>query len=63
MPPPNPPHKISTPVVIVNVKDVLDTIGQNIHPLTVEDMKKILYQTTMQSQICLNLVLVSVEEL
>ena len=63
LPPPSPPHETSTPTIIVTVKDVPNTIGQNINPLTIEDVKKILHQTTMQSQICLNLVLVSVEEL
>ena len=51
------------PIETVTMKDVPDTSGQNINPLTIEDLKKILHQTTLQSQLCTNLVLVSVEEL
>ena len=45
------------------MQDVLDNFGQNINPLNVEDLKKILDQTTLQAQLCNNLVLVSVDEL
>ena len=61
LPPPSPPH--TTPTKIVIVKDVLETLGQNINPLIVEDLKKILHQTTLQSQLCTNPLLVSVDEL
>lgn len=63
MPPHSPPHTISTPTVNVTIKDVIDTSGQNINPLTVEDLKRILHQKTLQSQLCTSPVLVSVEEL
>jgi hypothetical protein len=69
LPPPSPPHIPSPPHVAtppagsVIVKDVPDTSGQNINPLTIEDLKKILHQTTLQSELCSNPVLVSGEEL
>ena len=63
MPPPSPPHVTPTLADLVIVQDVPDTSGQNINPLIVEDLKKILHQTTLQSQLCTNLVLLSVEEL
>lgn len=61
LPPPSPPHK--TPIDIVIVKYVPNTLGQNINPLTTEDLKRILHQSTLQAQLCTNLVLVSVDEL
>ena len=45
------------------MQDVPDNFGQNINPLTVEDLKKILHRTTLQAQLCTNPILVSVEEL
>lgn len=63
LPPPSPPHIKTTPVDSIAIKDVLDTSGQKINPLIVEDLKKILHQTTLQSQLCTNPILVSVEEL
>ena len=63
LPPPSPPHIFPTPVDTINVQGVLENFGQNINPLTIEDLKKILHQTTLQAQLCTNLVLVSVEEL
>ena len=60
---PSPPHVATPPAESVIVKDVPNTSGQNINPLTVEDLKKILHQTTFQSELCSNPVLVSVEEL
>ena len=58
----SPPHDTSTPVEAIIVKDVLDNTPQNINPLTIEDLKKILDQSTLQAKLCENLVLVSVEE-
>ena len=63
MPPPSPPHTTPTPTNTIIEKDVLNTSSQNINPLTIEDLKKILHQTTLQSQLCTNPILVSVEEL
>ena len=60
---PSPPHVITPPAESAKVKDVPDTSGQSINPLTAEDLKKILHQTTLQSELCSNPVLVSVEEL
>ena len=61
LPPPSPPHVAPTSIEKVIVKDVPDTSSQNINPLTVEDLRKILLQTTLQSQLCTNPVMVSVE--
>ena len=47
--PPIPPHVTPTPTNLVVVQDVPDTSGQNINPLTTEDLKNILHQTTLQS--------------
>ena len=63
LPPPSPPHTTPTPIESVTIKDVPDTSSQKINPLTIDDLKNILHQTTLQSQLCKNLVLVSVEEL
>ena len=63
MPSPRPPHVTPTLVGSLVVQNVPDTSSQNIKPLTVEDLKKILHQTSLQAQLCANLVLVSVEEL
>ena len=49
MPPPSPPHVTPTPTDSVIVQDFPDTYGQNINPLTTEDLKRILHQTTLQS--------------
>ena len=58
----SPPHDTSTPVDTIIVKDVPDNSGQKINPLTIEDLKKILDQSTLQAQLCNNLVLVSVDD-
>ena len=63
MPPPSPPHVIITPRNTIIVKDVLDIFSQNINPLTTNDLKRILDQSTQQSKLCSNHVLVSVNEL
>ena len=44
------------------MKDVPETTPQNINPLTVNDLKKILDQSTKQGKLCENIVLVSVKE-
>ena len=62
IPHPSPPHVTPTPTDSVIVQDVPDTSSQNINPLIVEDLKKILHQISLQAQLCTNLVLVSVEE-
>ena len=69
LPPSSPPHVSSPPHITTppaespKVKDVPDTSGQNINPLTVQDLEKILHQTSLQSELCTNPVLVSVDEL
>ena len=63
LPPPSPPHATITPVETMIVKDVIDTSCQNINPLNIEDLSKILDQSTQQAQLCTNPVLVSVDEL
>ena len=44
------------------MKDVTKTTPQNINPLTAEDLKKILDQSTQQAKLCEKIVLVSEEE-
>ena len=63
LPPLSPPHDTSTPANTIIVKDVPDNSSQNINSLTIEDLKKILYQSTLQAQLCNNPVLVNVDEL
>ena len=63
LPPLSPPHDTFTPTDTITIKDVPDNSSQNIIPLTIEDLKKILDQTTLQAQLCNNPVLVSVDEL
>ena len=60
MPPPSPPHVTPTHANSVVVQDVPDSSSQNINPLFVEDLKKILHQTSLQAQLCANPILVSV---
>ena len=45
------------------IKDVPKNSSQNINPLTVEDLKKTLDQSTLQEKLCNNPILVSVDEL
>ena len=59
---PSPSSPYTSPEVEVIVKDVTETAPQNINPLTTEDLKKILEQTTKQAKLCKNIVLVSEEE-
>lgn len=63
LPPPSPPHVTITPTDTIIVKDVPNTFAQNINPLTVEDLKKILDQSTQQEKLCTNPILVSVDDL
>ena len=63
LPPLSPPHLTDTPTEIVQIKDVVDTLSQNIDPLTIQDLTKILDQSTHQAQLCTNPILVSIEEL
>ena len=59
----SPPHETKTLVDTIIVKYVPNILDQNINPLIVEDLKKILDQSTLQEQLCNKLVLVSVDEL
>ena len=63
LPPPSPPQSIATPAEVVKIKDLDDTSSRDINPLTVEDLTKILDQTTHQAQLYTNPILVSVQEL
>lgn len=63
LPPLSPPHDTNTPAKIIKMKDVPDSSAKNINPLTAEDLKKILDQSTLQDKLCENPVLVSVDEL
>lgn len=62
LPPPSPPHTI-TPIETIKIKDFVETSSQNINPLTIKDISKILDQSTQQAQLCTSSILVSVEEL
>ena len=44
-------------------KDVSNLLDHNINPLTPEDLKKILDQSTLQAKLCDNLAFVSIDEL
>ena len=57
------PQIISENTKIVTIKDVSNLTAQKINPLTEEDLKKILDQSTLQAKLCDNLVLVSVDEI
>ena len=59
----SPPHDTSTTIETIIVKDVSNVSAQNINPLTVDDLKKILDQSTLQEKLCENPILVSVDEL
>ena len=63
LPPPSPPHSTITPTKKIKIKDVFDTSCQNINPLTIEDLTKILDQSTQQARLCSSPILVSVDEL
>ena len=58
-----PPHVTPTPADTMVVQDVPDTSGKNVNLFTIEDLKKMLHQTSLQAQLCTNPILVSVEEL
>ena len=61
--PPSPPHATITPIEIIKIKDVIDTSGPNINPITAEDLAKILDQSTLAAKLCSGSILVSVDEL
>ena len=63
MPSMSPPHNTSMAVETIIFKDIPDHLAQNINPLTIEDLKKILDQSTLQAKLCENSVLVSIDEL
>ena len=63
LPPPIPPHSTITPIETIKIKDVADNSCQNINPLTIEDLSKILDQSTQVARLCTSPILVSVEEL
>ena len=46
MPPPSPPHSTITPTETIKIKDITNNSSQNINPLTIEDLSKILDQST-----------------
>ena len=63
LPPPSPPHTTMTLVETIKIKDFVDTSCQNKNPLTVEDLSKILDQSTQQPHLCTNPIFVNVYEL
>ena len=60
LPPPSPPYATITPTEVIKIKDVVDTSYQNINPLTVEDLTKILDQSKQAARLCSSPILVSV---
>ena len=56
------PHEKSVTNTIT-IKDFFDASSQNINPLTIDYLKKILDQSKLQAKLCNNPILVSVEEL
>lgn len=63
MSPPSPPQASIPPTDIIKITNVLDTFGQDINPLTTEDLKIILDQSKQQAILCKDPVLVSIDEL
>ena len=63
MPSVSPLHDTTKNIETITIKDVSNPSTQNINPLTAEDLKKILDQSTLQAKLYENLLLVSVEEL
>ena len=63
LPPPSPPHSTITLAETIKIKDVVDTSCQNINPLTIEDLTKILDQSTQATRLCTSPILVYVDEL
>ena len=59
----SPPHDTNTPIDTITLKDIPNSSAHNINPLTIEDLKKILDQSTLQARLCENPVMVSVDEL
>ena len=63
LPPSSPPHVPITLAETITIVYVIDTFGENINPLTVEDLKRILDQSTQKAILCTDPVLVSIDEL
>ncbi len=63
LPTPSPPHATITPAKIIKIKNFIDTSGQNINPLTIENLAKNLDQSTQAARLCSSPILVSVDEL
>ena len=59
--PPSPPHSTDILAETIQIKDVVVTSSQDIDPLTVEDLTKILDQSTHQAQLCTNPILFSIK--
>ena len=59
----SPPHDKSTTTETIIIKYVSHASTQNINPLTIDDLKKILDQSILQAKWCGNPILDSVEEL
>ena len=63
MPSAIPPHDTSVTIETIIFKDISNVLAHNINPLTINDFKKILDQSTLHEKLCENLVLVSVDEI
>ena len=58
-----PPHDTTQKIKTITIKDVSNPLTHNINHLTIEDLKKILDQSTLQEKLFGNPILVSMEEL
>ena len=59
----SPPHVTTETTKIVTIKDISNLSTNNIDPITKDNLKKILEQSTLQAKLCDNPILISVDEL
>lgn len=59
----SPQHGLDADTDTVKIKDVFNTVIQNINHLTKEDMKNILVDSTTKAQLCSHPILVGVDEI
>lgn len=59
----SPLHEVKKDDDAIKIKDVSDSITQNINPLIEDYLKKILVESTTQAKLCENPILVSVDEI
>lgn len=59
----SPPHVTSVTTKTITIKEIFYPLAQNINPLTKDDLKNFLDESTLQAKLCGNSILVSVDEL